>query len=147
MRYQEHACSSHLELIRGLVASEVHEVNRPGPRHEVDRDREHENAKECEPRRKIVAGLLPQPPQHLPLPQAPDLHTEHRDQHRDGGQVDPMADQVAVPQLHVLEVNGLQEVGEAAPDPDGECGRASVGAGGLHAPVDDLGGQQSVLSS
>lgn len=58
-----------------------------------------------------------------------------------------MVDEVVVAEPHVLEVDaGVDEIGEAAADADGEGRGACVGAGGLHAAVDYLGGEEVLLA-
>jgi hypothetical protein len=136
---------SYLELIGGLVAREVDEVDGPGPGHDVDGDGEGEDGEEGEHGGEVVGGLPPDLAPELVAAEAADLGAADEHDDGDGGQVHAMADEVVVPQPHVLEVHRLQEVGQPAAHAHRERRRAGVRARPLHAAVHDLRREQRLL--
>jgi hypothetical protein len=148
-RSSTHAVSmharTHLELVGRLVACEVDEVHGPGPGHDVDGDGEGEDGEEGEHGGEVVGGLPPHLAPQLVAAEAAQLGAAHQHDDGDGGQVHAVADEVVVPEAHVLEVHRLQEVRQAAAHAHREGRRAGVRARRLHAAVHDLRRQQRLL--
>lgn len=139
------ACKPYLELVGGLVAREVDEVDGPRPGHDVDGDGEGEDGEEGEHGGEVVGGLPPHLVPELVAGEAAQLGAAHEDDDRDGGQVHAVADEVVVPQPHVLEVHRLQEVGQPTAHAHRERRRPGVRPRRLHAAVHDLRREQRLL--
>ena len=129
-----------LEIIGGFEAGEIDEVDGARAGHDINGEGEDEEGEETEDGGEVVPGVPPKLlPQLFPA-QTPHLGAENQHQDRDGRQVNPMVDQIMIPQFHILQIDRLNEVRQPPPDSDGECLRSGVRAGGLYPPVDDLGG-------
>ncbi|BAS82627.1 Os03g0181550, partial [Oryza sativa Japonica Group] len=98
-----------------FVAGEVDEVDGPRPGHDVDGDGEGEDGEEGEDGGEVVGGLAPDLAPQLVSAEAADLGAADEHDDRDGGQVHAVADEVVVPEPHVLEVHRLEEVRQPPP--------------------------------
>nr|GMC70901.1 hypothetical protein Ccrd_026623 [Ipomoea batatas] len=127
-------------------ACKIKEINRSRLGHEVNREGKHKNHQKRQDGGQIVLrSAIPKLLPHLRPAKAPNLRAEHRQQQRHGGQVYPVADQIMVPQFHVLQVHRLHEVRQPSPDPDGERHRTGIRPRRLDAAVHDLRRQEVLL--
>lgn len=97
-----------LQLRRRPVASVVDEVDRPRPAHDVNGCAEDEEDQAHQHAHEVVLEVEPEVEELIGV--GPRRLQQNRRHQRDQQQGEQVGDQVMVPQLHVLEIDALQEV-------------------------------------
>ncbi|CAA7397161.1 unnamed protein product [Spirodela intermedia] len=100
-----------LARVLGLIAGEIDEVDGAGPGEEVEGAEEHEEGGAEEHGDEVEAKVVPEVVEII-RGEGGELRDDDADQ-GDQHEVHPVGDKVVVPQLHILQFDGLLEVGEA----------------------------------